>query len=111
MSSQLVEVENGLIPGLPSTAYYLPHFINADEEQRILHEISKLPQTRWTVLSRRKLLSIPSPLTGSARDTLIDAPLPPYLLDPVVTRLKGLGIFSESPHGAPNHVLVNEYKP
>jgi alkylated DNA repair protein alkB family protein 6 len=38
--------------------------------------------------------------------------LPSWLISPVIEpRLKELGIFNDAPHGAPNHVLVNEYHP
>lgn len=68
----------------------------------------------------------------SASNTLLAQPLPAWLLDPVVKRIgevllsvtneeegeedgegegEGKRIFERSPHGAPNHVLVNEYKP
>ncbi|KAK4948030.1 hypothetical protein LTR10_013084 [Elasticomyces elasticus] len=72
-------------------------------------EIRKLPESRWTVLSHRRLLSLPSVLTGPARDKLIDAPLPPFL-DSVVARLRQDGYFKSSTHQSPNHVLINEYK-
>ncbi len=54
------------------------------------------------------------------RDSLLDAPLPSWLDEPVVSRLTSLprtaspdstSIFGESPHGRPNHVLINEYPP
>lgn len=33
-------------------------------------------------------------------------------MSPIIEpRFKNLGIFSNAPHGAPNHVLVNEYRP
>lgn len=53
------------------------------------------------------------------KNTLLEAPLPTWLIEPVVSRLKSLSlsprepgqIFANSPHGAPNHVLINEYQP
>jgi len=99
-----------VVLSLPSAAYYIPNFISPSEEQQIDNHIHKLPQTRWTVLTHRRLLSLPSALTGTARDTLLALPLPSYLSDAVLPRLKALGLFSESAHGAPNHVLVNEYR-
>jgi len=76
----------------------------------MLQEINKLPSTRWTVLSRRRLLSLPSQLTGTARDTLIGAPLPMFLSKIVLDRVAQMSLFKDSPHGAPNHCLVNEYQ-
>jgi alkylated DNA repair protein alkB family protein 6 len=32
-------------------------------------------------------------------------------MDPILPRFEALGIFNESPHSAPNHVLINEYYP
>lgn len=99
------------IPDLPSAGYYIPNFITQLEEESILDEIQRLPNHRWTVLSHRRLLSLPSTLAGNARDTLIATPLPNFLSDPIVTRFKSLGLFNDSPHNAPNHVLINEYEP
>jgi alkylated DNA repair protein alkB family protein 6 len=42
---------------------------------------------------------------------LLASPLPEYLTNPVVQRFKDLGIFDATPHGQPNHVLINEYRP
>lgn len=98
------------VGGLPSSCYYLPSFITPAEEAQIITDIRRVPDLRWTALSHRRLLSLPSTLTGSSRDTLIAAPLPSYL-DPIVTRLKEGIYFQESAHKAPNHVLINEYRP
>lgn len=98
------------IEGLPPSCYYVHSFITPVEEDQIVTDIRRLPDSRWTVLTHRRLLSLPSNLTGSSHDTLIDAPLPPYL-SPVVARLKDQRFFDCSPHKGPNHVLINEYKP
>ncbi|KAF2503206.1 hypothetical protein BU16DRAFT_449042 [Lophium mytilinum] len=94
------------IPSLPPSFYYIPSFISPEEEASLL---SKIPPNRWTNLTHRRLQAIPSTLTKS--NTLLAAPLPSYLLDPIVTRFATLGIFANTPHKAPNHVLINEYKP
>ncbi|KAM0483212.1 hypothetical protein ACHAPX_002661 [Trichoderma viride] len=90
------------ITSLPATAYYLPNFISEEEERMILDKT-------W-----------PSDLV---QDRLLDAPLPPWLETPVVSRLLSLPlsddndgdavrhIFADSPHQRPNHVLINEYPP
>lgn len=68
------------------------------------------PRPRWTQLSHRRLQTWPSTLTKS--NTLLASPLPAWLRDPIIEpRFNTLGIFNESPHQAPNHVLVNEYLP
>jgi alkylated DNA repair protein alkB family protein 6 len=68
-----------------------------------------------------------------AKDTLLAEQLPAWLVDPVATRLRAISvtrprsaeqlaaaggedegcshIFAASPHGGPNHVLINEYEP
>lgn len=104
-------MEESRIPQLPSSGYYIPNFITAEEEQRILSEIRRLPPNRWTSLTHRRLLSLPSSLTGTSKDTLLAAALPPFLYEPVVPRFRELGVFEQSPHHEPNHVLVNEYEP
>ena len=69
----------------------------------------------WKTLAHRRLQAHPSPL--SPTNTLLAAPLPTWLRDPVVPRLLSLpvdlidSIFHNSPHGTPNHCLINEYLP
>lgn len=99
------------IPGLPDAGYYIPNFLNEVEEDHITREIAKLSEKKWTILSHRKLLSLPTQLTGTARDTLIDAPMPDFLTKNVLGRFAELGVFGGSPHDAPNHCLVNAYEP
>jgi alkylated DNA repair protein alkB family protein 6 len=76
------------------------------------HKINA-PNARWTELSHRRLQSHPSALT--AKNVLLASPLPDWLQDPVVTKLEALesssvsGLFGQSPHEKPNHVLINEY--
>ncbi|KAF2463244.1 RNI-like protein [Lindgomyces ingoldianus] len=69
---------------------------------------SQIPSQRWIALSHRRLQAHPSTLTTN--NTLLGAPLPSYLVKPVVERFKTLGVFENTLHGAPNHVLINEYK-
>lgn len=80
-------------------------------------QIAAAPKPRWRQLTHRRLLTYPSDLT--AKDVLLDAPLPKWLSEPTIARLcsipvipGGGHIFTGSPHlGAPNHVLINEYLP
>jgi alkylated DNA repair protein alkB homolog 6 len=69
------------------------------------------------VLAHRRLQTWPGDLT---KDTLFDSPLPEWLTDPVIPRLLALSregrnendnVFADSPHHAPNHILINEYLP
>src|SRR5256885_13581058 len=100
-----------LVGVLPPSCHYIPNFLTPAEESHILAQIQAMPSARWTNLSHRRLLSVPSTLTGTDRDTLIASPLPGYLASPILSRFADLGIFKDSPHGSPNHVLINEYLP
>lgn len=99
------------ISALPEACYYIPNFINGVEENYVQREIARLPEKRWTVLSHRRLISLPSQLTGTARDTLLDASMPDFLTKNILDRFSELRIFQQSGHGAPNHCLVNAYEP
>jgi len=100
------ELELYRIKNLPASFYYIPNFLSASEATALL---DKIPPNRWTHLSRRRLQAHPSTLT--ADNVLLSAPLPPWLTSPVVPRFHELGVFEGTKHGAPNHVLVNEYAP
>ncbi|KAH6978679.1 hypothetical protein EDB82DRAFT_234455 [Fusarium venenatum] len=109
-------LQHARIISLPQTAYYIPNFISEKEEQMILDKISTAPKPRWKQLTKRRLQTWPSDLVNNK---LLDAPLPAWLQDPVISRLLSLPtkdsepghVFSESPHHKPNHVLINEYPP
>lgn len=81
----------------------------------MLSKIENVPKPRWKALNHRRLQTWPSELFNS---TLLEAPLPVWLIEPVIPRLLDLpidrqrssaNIFFDSPHLQPNHVLVNEY--
>ncbi|KAJ2903924.1 hypothetical protein MKZ38_009088 [Zalerion maritima] len=107
-------LQDAKIATLPSTAYYIPNFISPEEEDALLHKVSTAPKPRWKQLTHRRLQTWPSDLVNNK---LIDAPLPTWLTDPVITRLMSIPVYSyddknlfvESPHKQPNHVLINEY--
>ncbi|KAJ3469213.1 hypothetical protein MRS44_003278 [Fusarium solani] len=109
-------LDHARITTLPQTAYYIPDFISEEEERMILDKISSAPKPRWKQLTKRRLQTWPSDLVNNK---LLDAPLPPWLETPVVSRLLSLPIqdsesghiFAQSPHKKPNHVLINEYPP
>ncbi|KAF7592578.1 Alpha-ketoglutarate-dependent dioxygenase alkB 6 [Aspergillus hancockii] len=84
-------------------------FITEEEEELLLQKITTAPLPRWTHLSHRRLQTWPSALTKS--NALIASPLPSWLVSPIIPRFESLDIFAAAPHGAPNHVLVNEYCP
>ncbi|KAK4114028.1 hypothetical protein N656DRAFT_796546 [Canariomyces notabilis] len=110
------KLEASRINALPPAAYYIADFISEDEEQAILHKVETAPKARWRQLTHRRLQTWPSDLV---KDTLLDArPLPDWLEQPVVPRLLSIplsdnepNLFATSPHGRPNHVLINEYPP
>ncbi|KAK2801178.1 hypothetical protein FQN51_005493 [Onygenales sp. PD_10] len=106
MSARL---DGARITSIPESAYYIPEFITLEEEEILLKKIISVPLPRWIQLSRRRLQTWPSALTKS--NTLLASPLPPWLDSPIISRFTKLGIFSDTPHQAPNHVLINEYQP
>ncbi|KAL4965879.1 uncharacterized protein BDV14DRAFT_199652 [Aspergillus stella-maris] len=104
----LLDLEAARITRLPGDAFYIPDFISEVEEEYLLRKITSAPQPTWKTLSRRRLQTYPSPLTKS--NTLLDAPLPSWLSDPILPRFAQLSLFENAPHEKPNHVLVNEYQ-
>ncbi|KAG5659055.1 hypothetical protein KAF25_007608 [Fusarium avenaceum] len=109
-------LEHARIATLPQTAYYIPNFITEEEEEMIMGKISSAPKPRWKQLTKRRLQTWPSDLVNNK---LLDAPLPAWLQEPVISRLLSLqtqdsetgNVFDKSPHKKPNHVLINEYPP
>jgi alkylated DNA repair protein alkB homolog 6 len=106
-----LDFDEQVIDGLPESAYYVPNFISSETEKTILHRLGKIPHLKWTTLSHRRLLSLPGVLAGANRDTLLQASIPKFLGEPVINKLQEETIFHDSPHKAPNHILVNEYRP
>ncbi|KAF2637160.1 alkB, alkylation repair protein 6 [Massarina eburnea CBS 473.64] len=97
-------LERFRIAGLPPNFYYVADFISVEEEASILQ---KIPAQRWTHLTHRRLQAHPSTLTKN--NTLLAAPLPQWLTSPMLSRFEKLGLFRDTPHREPNHVLINEY--
>ncbi|EXF76977.1 calpain [Colletotrichum fioriniae PJ7] len=102
---------------LPPSSYYIADFISEEEERLILQKIAEAPKPRWKQLTHRRLQTWPSDLVNNK---LIDAPLPQWLQEPVISRILSLplaadpdssNLFAGSPHKRPNHVLINEYPP
>ncbi|KAI9796931.1 MAG: hypothetical protein M1833_005877 [Piccolia ochrophora] len=96
-------LEDARILSMPESMYYIPNFITSSEEEVLLNKT-------W-----------PSRL--SAKNILLAEPLPAWLIEPVISRLHDIPVhksdvkappshvFASSPHGEPNHVLINEYQP
>ncbi|EEH05031.1 conserved hypothetical protein [Histoplasma capsulatum G186AR] len=103
------ELQKARIRLIPENAYYIPEFITQHEEEQLLQKITSVPIPRWKYLSRRRLQSWPCALSKS--NTLLASPLPQWLISPIISRFTELEVFRNSPHKAPNHVLINEYLP
>ena len=109
-------LEDVRIQSLPQSAFYIADFLTEEEQHTILDKIYN-SKSRWKELSHRRLQTWPSELV---KNTLIAAPLPPFLKDPIIPRLLSIArssgnttdhIFSDSPQPVPNHCLINEYLP
>ncbi|CAZ81162.1 unnamed protein product [Tuber melanosporum] len=103
------------IPNLPQSLHYYPAFLPQPTSSTLLQKILQTPKPKWTHLSHRRLQSYPTSLTATT-NTLItppssSPPLPEWLTEPMIPRMQELNIWAGAPHGAPNHVLVNEYLP
>lgn len=81
-------------------------------------KVTAAPKPRWKTLTHRRLQTWPSDLVNG--NTLLESPLPIWLVEPIVSRLLSIPRFSDnesghifvgSPHSKPNHVLINEYNP
>ncbi|PLB41976.1 uncharacterized protein BDW47DRAFT_98900 [Aspergillus candidus] len=105
-----LDLDAARVKTLPDEAFYIADFISEDEEASLLQKINSVPRPRWTHLSHRRLQTWPSALTKT--NTLIAAPLPAWLVSPIIRpRFDELGLFRDAPHGGPNHILINEYRP
>ncbi|KAH7872486.1 hypothetical protein F5879DRAFT_801191 [Lentinula edodes] len=105
--------------------FYIPNFVTEEEEGYLIRKIKDTPQQSWKGLANRSstaqahnLLLHPSnhvatggQLTG--KNVLLSQPLPPFVevYPNIVNRLQSTGVFRASTHGAPNHIIVNEYLP
>lgn len=96
------------IPG--HETFYVPDFVTKEEEEYLLRKISETPQQRWKKLANRRLQLWGGEITSNI---LFSQPMPPVLnvYPDLISRLRNIGIFASSPHGAPNHIILNEYLP
>ncbi|EJD04874.1 uncharacterized protein FOMMEDRAFT_18598 [Fomitiporia mediterranea MF3/22] len=96
--------------GIPK-AHYIPDFISEQEEAYLLRQIYNAPKPKWKCLENRRLQVWGGDLTPSNK--LLAQALPPFLTEypDIIGRLRSTGVFSNSRHGAPNHIIVNEYLP
>ncbi|KAF8064327.1 hypothetical protein FPV67DRAFT_1504516 [Lyophyllum atratum] len=92
-------------------AFYIPDFVTPDEERYLLRKITETPQQKWKQLANRRLQLWGGEITSN--NVLFTQTMPPFLgvYPDIITRLKDTGVFASSPHGGPNHVILNEYLP
>ncbi|KAF8154234.1 hypothetical protein B0H34DRAFT_721071 [Crassisporium funariophilum] len=92
-------------------AYYVPNFVTANEEEYLIRKITESPQQKWKNMANRRLQIWGGDIT--TKGTLIAQTLPAFIdgYPDIVSRIRATGAFESSPHGAPNHVILNEYLP
>ncbi len=93
-----------LIRKCPSTAYYIPSFIDESEEKSLLKSVYESPKPKWTQLKNRRLQNwggLPN-VKGMIPETI------PDWLNGYCDKIAKLGIFGGC---VPNHILINEYLP
>lgn len=85
--------------------------VKLEEERYLIRKITETPQQKWKQLANRRLQVWGGEITS--KNVLFTQAMPPFLgLYPdIITRLKDTGVFASSSHGAPNHVILNEYLP
>ncbi|KIM41831.1 hypothetical protein M413DRAFT_71028 [Hebeloma cylindrosporum] len=91
--------------------YYIPNFITEEEEKYLIRKINDSPQPMWKKLVNRRLQIWGGELT--TKGILVAHPFPPFIdqYPDIIGRIKATGAFDQSPHKAPNHVIMNEYLP
>ncbi|KAF6749708.1 hypothetical protein DFP72DRAFT_912461 [Ephemerocybe angulata] len=76
----------------------------------VLVQIQESPQPKWKNLQNRRLQIWGGEMT--AKGTLCPAPFPNFVTQypDLIARLKATEAFEGSPHGVPNHIIMNEYE-
>ena len=54
----MIDISEFQLTNVPSTAYYIPNFIDEHEEQAIIKEVNRAPKSKWVKLSNRRLQNI-----------------------------------------------------
>ncbi|KAG8783330.1 hypothetical protein FS842_008551 [Serendipita sp. 407] len=96
---------------LRSCYQYIPDFVTEEEEQYLLRKIEESPSQKWKSVKKRRLQIWGGEIAPN--NTLISQPLPTFLTTypNLVERLSATGVFENSAHKTPNHVIINEYQP
>ncbi|CAF4653716.1 unnamed protein product [Rotaria socialis] len=97
------------LTNLPNTLYYIPNFINNEEEEYLLSCVNNVPRTRWVQLRNRRLQNWGGqPLAKG----MIQTESLPKWLETFTERILKLGnetVYSDNRFQF-NHCLVNEYE-
>ncbi|PFH50209.1 hypothetical protein AMATHDRAFT_145694 [Amanita thiersii Skay4041] len=106
------DISHYRVPGCDAV-YYIPQFITVheDEESYLIRKIKEMPQHMWKQLGNRRLQVWGGEVLTNG--LLLAKPLPPFVDDfpDLMSRLRSMGVFDSSPHGSPNHIILNEYLP
>ncbi|KAI0791046.1 hypothetical protein C8Q75DRAFT_759099 [Abortiporus biennis] len=92
-------------------AFYIPNFVTEEEEIYLIRKITETSQTKWKKLPNRRLQILGGEV--SSKNILIPQNLPLFLqsFPNIIERIRSTGAFASSPHGQPNHIILNEYLP
>jgi len=99
----------GIAPRLPTGMLYRPEFFTADEEARLLEEISRLPLTEAKYkqyTAKRRIMSYGASYDFSSNELLPAGPIPSFL-DFLRERIAE---WTDVPASQFTHALIAEYK-
>nr|AAW27592.1 unknown [Schistosoma japonicum] len=108
----LKSLDSYQIKSLPPCVYYIPDFINEEEELELLKNIYTSPLPKWVSLRGRRLQNwggLPH-VKGMLAEEI------PHWLQIYMDRISYLGLFgcnnsTDDNNNKANHALVNEYEP
>ncbi|RDB17733.1 Alpha-ketoglutarate-dependent dioxygenase alkB 6 [Hypsizygus marmoreus] len=80
----------------------------AHASRRSFDKITEVPQQKWKQLTNRRLQLWGGEITSKNVLFTQDMPYFVEVYPDIIPRLKRIGAFASSPHGAPNHVILNE---
>ncbi|KAJ3756647.1 hypothetical protein EV360DRAFT_47618 [Lentinula raphanica] len=93
--------------------FYIPNFVTEEEESYLIRKIKDTSHQSWKTLTNRSSVLIILGGQMFGRNVLLPQALPPFVeaYPNIISRLQSTGVFRNSAHGAPNHIIVNEYLP
>ncbi|KAL7641321.1 UNVERIFIED_CONTAM: hypothetical protein RMT77_008460 [Armadillidium vulgare] len=97
-----IKLENFIVNKAPAKAFYIPNFINEEEEKIILKKLYEAPKPKWVQLSNRRLQN----WGGFPHSKGMVAETIPSWLKTYMQRIDALNLLDGN---NTNHVLVNEY--